>query len=73
MLAEIFMLRLEASARALREATPSSTSQFVSLAPSRQVTFKENQKRPSEAVHDQATSATDKPALRGFLTLYRLR
>jgi hypothetical protein len=71
MLAEIFMLRLEASARALREATPSSTSQFVSLAPSRQVTFKENQKPLSEAVHEP-NGDRDKSALRGFLTLYRL-
>ena len=62
MLAEVFMLRLEATARALRETVPSSTSQFVSLASNSQVTFKENQKRLSEAVHEQATSATDKPA-----------
>jgi hypothetical protein len=63
MLAEIFMLRLEATARALRETVPSSTSQFVSLAANNQVAFKENRNRPSEAVHEQPTSATDKPAL----------
>ena len=52
MLAEISMLRLEATARALRETVPSSTSQFVSLASKNQVSFKENRKRPSEAVHE---------------------
>ena len=59
MLAEIFMLRLEATARALRETVPSSTSQFISLAANSQVAFKENRNRPSDAVHEQPTSATD--------------
>jgi hypothetical protein len=57
MLAEVFMLRLEATARALRETVPSSTSQFVSLASNSQVTSKENRKRPSEVVREEPTSA----------------
>jgi hypothetical protein len=44
MLAEIFMLRLEATARALRETAPSSVSRFVFLSSDSHVTFKESRK-----------------------------
>jgi len=67
MVAEIFMLRLEATARALRETMPSSTSQFVSLASNSQVAFKENRKRPSEAVHEQPTPGDRQAGLARFL------
>jgi|RhiMethySRZTD1v2_1073278.scaffolds.fasta_scaffold3053895_2 hypothetical protein len=43
MLAEIFMMRLEAAARALKDTLPSSTSQFVSFASNNQVPFKETE------------------------------
>jgi hypothetical protein len=61
MLAEIFMLRLEATARAMRETVPSSTSQFVSLASNNQVTFKESRKPPSEVVREGPSSARTVP------------
>jgi len=67
MVAEIFMLRLEATARALRETVPSSTPQFVSLASNSQVAFKENRKRPSEAVHEQPTPGDRQAGLARFL------
>lgn len=44
MLAEIFMLRLEAAARVLKDRVPSSTSQFVRYTPESQFTFKESRK-----------------------------
>jgi hypothetical protein len=52
MLAEIFMLRLEAG-RALKETLPSSTSQFASFNSDSQFTFKKN--RLSEVVREQPT------------------
>jgi hypothetical protein len=53
MLAEIFMLRLEAAARVLKETLPSSTSHIVSFNSDSQFTFKEN--RLSEAVREEPT------------------
>ena len=52
MLAEIFMMRLEVAARALKEAVPSSTSRFIPLAPNNQFTFKPSPYRPLEAVRE---------------------
>ena len=42
MLAEIFMMRLEAATRALRETLPSSSSPFVSFTPGNRSTLKED-------------------------------
>ncbi len=53
MLAEIFMVRLEVAARALKEAVPSSTSRFIPLAPNNQFTFKPSPDRPLEAVREE--------------------
>jgi hypothetical protein len=55
MLAEIFMVRLEAAARALQETVPSSTSRFVSFTPNSQFTFKESRDWLSEAVREEPT------------------
>lgn len=55
MLAEIFMLRLEAAAWALRETPLPRASQFVSVTSNSQVTFKESRKRPSEVVREVPT------------------
>jgi hypothetical protein len=52
MLAEIFMVRLEAAARALKETVPSSTSRFIPFNPNSQFTFKQSPERPSEAVRE---------------------
>ena len=56
MLAEIFMVRLEAAARALKETVPSSTSRFVSFTRNSQFTFKESRHRLSEAVREYPTA-----------------
>ena len=53
MLAEIFMMRLEAAARALKETVPSSTSRFIPLNPNSQFTFKQSPDRPLDAVHEE--------------------
>jgi hypothetical protein len=53
MLAEIFMVRLEAAARALKETVPSSTSRFIPLTPNSQFSFKEH--RLPEAVREEPT------------------
>ena len=50
MLAEIFMMRLEAAARALQKPPPSSTSPFVPFNPEPKFTFKETSHRHAEAV-----------------------
>ena len=54
MLAEIFMVRLKAAARALKETMASSTSQSICY-PNSQVTFKESRDRLSEAVGEEPT------------------
>ena len=55
MLAEIFMVRLEAAARALKETMASSTSRSICFTPNSQVTFKESRDRLSEAVGEEPT------------------
>ena len=46
MLAEIFMVRLEAAARLQEQTASLSSSPFVALAPSHQFLFKDNTARP---------------------------
>ena len=53
MLAEIFMTRLEAAARALQKPPPSSTSPFVPFNPEPKFTFKETSHRHAEAVREE--------------------
>ena len=53
MLAEIFMVRLEAAARASKETVPSSTSRFVPFTPNSQSKFKESLERPFEEVREK--------------------
>jgi hypothetical protein len=52
MLAEIFMVRLEAEARLVEEVVPSSTSRFIPFSPSSQFVFKQadlkSEKAPNE-------------------------
>ena len=52
MLAEIFIVRLEAKARLVEEVLPSSTSRFIPFSPSSQFAFKQpdlkGQEAPSE-------------------------
>jgi hypothetical protein len=55
MLAEIFMLRLEAAARVLSDRLPSSASQFVSYTPNSQFTFKESREPTEAPPHPPAT------------------
>ena len=43
MLAEIFMVRLEAAVRPVQEKLPSSVSPFVPFSPNAQLTFKRNE------------------------------
>jgi hypothetical protein len=57
MLAVIFMVRLEAAARALRDTVPSSTSRFVSFNLNSQ--FKEGRKRPLKAVPEEPVTKRD--------------
>jgi hypothetical protein len=49
MLAEIFMVRLEAEARLVEEVLPSSTSRFIPFIPSSQFVFKETDLKDEEA------------------------
>ena len=53
MLAGIFMMRLEAAARGLKETVSSSTSRFVPFNPNRQFTFKQRPDRSLEAVREE--------------------
>jgi hypothetical protein len=53
MLAEIFMMRLEAAKGAVRNALPSSTSPFVSFTPDRRLAFKEDRTRLSGAAPEE--------------------
>jgi hypothetical protein len=48
MLAEIFMLRLEATARISQEILPSTTSKFMPFDRSDQFVFKDRRERPAE-------------------------
>jgi hypothetical protein len=56
MLAEIFMVRLEAKPRALQEKLPSSTSQFVPFNKEGQFAFKERNDGLVEAIPQEAKS-----------------
>ena len=49
MLAEIFMVRLEAKARLVEDVLPSSTSSFIPFSPRSQFTFKETDLKGKEA------------------------
>jgi hypothetical protein len=62
MLAEIFMMQLEAAARALQETAPSSNTRFVAFNPHAQITFKESRGRLAEA-------ASEKSSLRAALNM----
>ena len=53
MLAEIFMVRLEAAVRASKETLPSSTSRLVPFTPNSQPTFKDSLERPVEEVREK--------------------
>jgi hypothetical protein len=52
MLAEIFMVRLEAAARALKETALSRNSSFVPFTPNAQVAFKQSRDRLAETVRE---------------------
>jgi hypothetical protein len=56
MLAEIFMVRLEAATRLLKDSLPSSGSPFVSFAADKQFTFKDGCKLPSGDLDKHDTS-----------------
>ena len=62
MLAEIFMVRLEATPRPSRELLPSSTSQFVPFNKEGQFVFKDRKDRLVEATPQEAQSG--KPMLK---------
>jgi hypothetical protein len=53
MLAEIFMMRLEAAARAFQETAPPSSSRFVAFNPQAEITFKESRDRLPEAASEE--------------------
>jgi hypothetical protein len=56
MLAEIFMLRLEAKARLVEEVLPSSTSVFVPLSPRRRFSFKQPDLKGEEAPNEEQSA-----------------
>jgi hypothetical protein len=56
MLAEIFMVRLEAATRLLKDSLPTSGSPFVSFAPDKQFTFKDGRKLPCGGLDKHDTS-----------------
>jgi hypothetical protein len=60
MLAEIFMLRLEAERRRVQQSLPSSASRFTLFGPRSQFGFK-------EAKHKAAEALTEEPRLRVVL------
>jgi hypothetical protein len=53
MLAEIFMVRLQAEARFVEEVLPSRTSRFIPFSPRTQFTFKENDLKAEEAPSEE--------------------
>ena len=53
MLAEIFMVRLEAEARLVEEVLPSSTSRFLPFSPKSQFGLKEAERRAQEALSEE--------------------
>jgi len=54
MLAEIFMVRLEAAARVPEEMAPSSNTRFVPFTRNTQLTFKQSRNRLAEAVREKS-------------------
>jgi hypothetical protein len=56
MLAEIFMVRLEAAVRPVQEKLPSSVSPFVPFSPSAQLTFKRNEDGAPEGAREKRSS-----------------
>jgi hypothetical protein len=56
MLAEIFMVRLEAAVRPVQEKLPSSVSAFVPFSPSAQLTFKRNEDGSLEGAREKRSS-----------------
>jgi hypothetical protein len=52
-LAEIFMVRLEAEARLLEEVLPSSTSRLILFSPKSQFGFKEAERKVVEAPSEE--------------------
>ena len=54
MLAEIFMVRLEAAARVPEEMAPSSNTRFVPFTPNTQLTFKHSRDRLAEDVQEKS-------------------
>jgi len=56
MLAEIFMVRLEAVVRPVQEKLPSSVSPFVPFSPSVPLTFKRNEDRAPEGEREKRSS-----------------
>jgi hypothetical protein len=53
MMAEIFMLRLEAKARLVEDVLPSSTSQFIPFGTRTQFTFKNTDPKVAEAPREE--------------------
>ena len=54
MLAEIFMVRLEAATRVPEEMAPSSNTRFVPFTHNTQLTFKKSRNRLAEAVREKS-------------------
>ncbi len=60
MLAEIFMVRLEAEARLVEECRPSSTSRFIPFNPSGQFVFKETDLKGEAAPNKEQPAGVDR-------------
>ena len=60
MLAEIFMVRLEAEARLVEKVLPSSTSRFISFSPNSQFVFKETDLKGEEAPNKEPPPRVDR-------------
>ena len=59
MLAEIFMVRLEAEVRRVEEVIPSSTSRFIPFSPSSPFVFKETDLKGEEAPNKEQPARVD--------------
>jgi hypothetical protein len=57
MLAEIFIVRLEAEARVVDEVLPSSRSNFIPYSPRTQFTFKQTNTKSAEAPNENRDNA----------------
>jgi hypothetical protein len=60
MLAEIFMLRLEAKARLVQEVLPSSTSVFIPLSPRRRFSFTQPGLKSEEVPNEEQSAKVDR-------------